>query len=117
MMKARVAISPMQIDDCEAAIAIWSQSEGVCLSESDSRDGIARFLRRNPGSSFVARANGHIVGAVLCGHDGRRGHIYHLGVDASMRNQGVGAALLSRCMRALADSGVTVCRASVLTEN
>lgn len=107
----------MQVDDIGAAVAVWAQAEGVCLSESDTPSRIAHFLDRNPDSCFVARVHGRTVGAVLCGHDGRRGHIYHLGVDPSVRRQGVASALLSHCMAALADAGVPVCRASVLTDN
>ena len=34
--------------------------------------------------SFVAVAGGRIVGAVLGGHDGRRGYLHHLAVDAGL---------------------------------
>jgi ribosomal protein S18 acetylase RimI-like enzyme len=116
-MMEKITVSLMQASDFDAAVAVWSQAEGVCLCESDTRDGIAGFLLRNPDSSFVASSDGRLVGAVLCGHDGRRGHIYHLGVDPSVRRQGVGTALLSRCMLALADAGIPVCRTSVLSDN
>jgi len=114
-MRDEIAIARMRVDDIATALVVWSRAEGVYLSESDTPESIAQFLRRNPDPCLVARVDGRIVGAVLCGHDGRRGHIYHLGVDRSVRRRGVGSALLSGCMARLADAGIPVCRASVLT--
>ncbi len=116
-MRDQVRIDRMRIDDIEAALAVWSQAGGICLSESDTPENVAQFLHRNPDCCLVAKLDGRTVGAVLCGHDGRRGHIYHLGVDPLVRRQGVGSALLSQCMVALAEDGILVCRASVLIDN
>ncbi|MEX0586364.1 MAG: hypothetical protein WD176_06955, partial [Pirellulales bacterium] len=74
------AISPMLATDYDEVVALWEATEGVGLNESDSRENIARFLARNPGLSMVARVGGQIGGAVLCGHDGRRGYLHHLAV-------------------------------------
>ena len=91
-----VTIQEMTIDDYDEVRSLWQESEGIDLSASDSRTSIARFLERNPGLSFVARADGLLVGAVLCGHDGRRGYLDHLAVRASHRRQGIGRLLASR---------------------
>lgn len=69
--------------------------EGIGLSNADSQENIAGFLERNPNLSFVAVANGKIIGTVLCGHDGRRGYIYHVMVSDAYRNQGIGKALVN----------------------
>jgi ribosomal protein S18 acetylase RimI-like enzyme len=68
------------IDDYDHAVALWNLGEGVEVAEGDSKEEISAYLLRNPGLSRVAEENGTIVGAVLCGHDGRRGMIYHLAV-------------------------------------
>ncbi|TLN13669.1 N-acetyltransferase, partial [bacterium] len=71
---------PMTIDDYDEIIELWKTTEGVGLSDADSRRGINLFLQRNPNLSVVARDEDKLVGAVLCGHDGRRGYLHHLAV-------------------------------------
>lgn len=93
-----VTIQEMTLNDYDEVRALWQASEGIDLSAVDSRSSIARFLDRNPGLSFVARVDGELVGAVLCGHDGRRGYLDHLAVKASHRRQGIGRLLASRCI-------------------
>jgi len=60
-----------EASDYEAARALWAASEGVGHGPGDSEEGVHRFLRRNPGLSFVAVRDGAVVGAVLGGRDGR----------------------------------------------
>src|SRR5207237_1445198 len=79
-MNAGVTTREFVMADYDGAIALWNNVEGVEICEGDSRDEIAEYLRRNPGLSRVAEAGGKIVGVALCGHDGRRGWIYHLAV-------------------------------------
>lgn len=92
--------------DYDAALALWSQAEGVEICEGDSRDEIEAYLKRNPGLSRVAEENGAIVGAVLCGHDGRRAWIYHLAVAAACRGRGVGKLLIDDCVAGLRAAGI-----------
>ena len=99
-------IQEMSIQDYDEVRALWQESEGIELSEVDSRKDIARFLERNPGLSFVARENELIVGAVLCSHDGRRGYIDQLAVRKSHRRQGIGKGLVDRCLYNLMRSGI-----------
>ena len=70
-------------------------------SVDDSREGIRRFLERNPTTSVVAEEDGRIVGAILCGHDGRRGCLYHVCVDEAYRMRGIGKAMVVAAMEAL----------------
>jgi len=72
-----IVIGEMTIQDYDEVLALWRTSEGVGLSDADLEEGAAGFLDRNPGLSFVARDGEHLMGAVLCGHDGRRGYIHH----------------------------------------
>ena len=101
-----IDIHEMTIADYDEVRALWQQSEGIDLSGADSRSSITRFLERNPGLSFVARDGGQLVGAVLCGHDGRRGYIDHLAVLKSHRRQGIGRMLASRCLYNLMQNGI-----------
>ena len=107
----------MTVADYEETYALWEESEGIGLGESDRRDAIASFLERNPGSSFVARIDGRLVGAVLCGNDGRRGFIHHLAVAPSHRHAGIGRALVARCLEGVAELGIAKCHLFVFHEN
>jgi len=89
-------------EDYEAAYRLWANTPGMGLNTTDdSRDGVLRYLRRNPNTCFVAEEAGEIVGVILAGHDGRRGFIYHLAVSISHRNKGIGSMLVEHAMQAL----------------
>ena len=75
-------------------------------SLDDSREGIGRFLDRNPNTCFVARSGDRIVGVILCGHDGRRGYIYHAAVCPDYRRQGIGRRLVENALAALKREGI-----------
>jgi N-acetylglutamate synthase len=105
-MSGGVTTREFVMDDYDGAIALWSAVEGVEICEGDSHDEIADYLKRNPGLSRVAVAEGKIVGVALCGHDGRRGWIYHLAVAREFRRQQVGQLLLDDCVSGLRDVGL-----------
>lgn len=102
------------LSDHDRAVALWSEIDSVEICEGDSREEVAEYLKRNPGLSRVAEADGKIVGAVMCGHDGRRGWIYHLAVAQEYRGRGVGKMLLDDCVRGLREAGLK--RAIILVE-
>ena len=105
-MNGGVTTREFVMDDYDGAIALWQRMEGVEVCEGDSRDEIAQYLRRNPGLSHVVEADGQIVGAALCGHDGRRGWIYHLAVATTHRRQKIGQQLLEACLNGLRAAGL-----------
>ncbi len=95
-------IRTMTIEDYDAVYELWMSIHGFGIrSIDDSREGVARFLARNPSTSVVAIAAGKVVGAILCGHDGRRGCLYHVCVHENYRKHGIGKAMAVACMRAL----------------
>jgi putative acetyltransferase len=110
-------LTAMTIEDYDAVLALWQASAGVGLRLADEKEHIARYLARNPGLSFVAHRNGRLVGAVLCGHDGRRGYIHHLAVAASHRRQGIGRALVERSLAGLSAIGIRKCHLFVFQDN
>jgi ribosomal protein S18 acetylase RimI-like enzyme len=107
----------MSILDYDAVLALWRAAEGVGLSAADERAAIARYLERNPGLSFTAWEGELLVGAVLCGHDGRRGFVHHLAVAASHRRQGVGRMLVEHCLAGLRSQGIDKCHLFVYRAN
>ncbi len=95
-------IRAMTLDDYEQVRSLWMQIKGFAIrSIDDSREGVVRFLERNPGTSVVAVEDGTVVGAILCGHDGRRGCLYHVCVAPGYRRRGIGKAMVVFCMDAL----------------
>lgn len=101
-----VQIKEMTIDDFDEVHALWRETEGIVLTDIDSRESIDRFLKRNPGFSYTARDGDMLAGVVLCSHDGRRGYIDHLAVRKSYRLQGIGKALVIRCLYNLMRVGI-----------
>jgi N-acetylglutamate synthase len=105
------------IEDYNAVIALWRHTEGVGLNESDTRRAIAAYLRRNPRLSFVAERDGRIIGAVLCGHDGRRGYLHHLAVARQYRQRGIGRQLVDACLAKLRRTGIQKCNIFIFANN
>ena len=103
-----IAIRPMTIHDYDKVYALWKTIKGFGIrSMDDSREGIERFLKRNPTTSIVAEIQGEIVGAILCGHDGRRGCFYHVCVKAEYRKHGIGKKMATAAMEALKAEHIT----------
>ena len=103
-----IEIREMREDDHAGLLALWRASPHIGLREQDdSREGLARFLWRNPHCSFVAEKEGEIVGSILCGHDGRRGHLYHVCVRGDCQNLGVGSKMLALALDALRREGIS----------
>ena len=110
----------MTAADYNAVFALWQASAGVGLSRADSREAILRYLARNPGLSQVAWPGldeSALAGAVLCGHDGRRGFLHHLAVRPDYRRLGLGRAMVERCLQGLAADGIDKCHLFVFNEN
>jgi len=115
----RATIEPMLPADLREVIALWRDTEGVGLDKDmDSLPRIQDYLERNRSMSFIARGSDHaIVGAVLCGYDGRRGYLHHLAVEKSWRKQGIGSRLVAACLRNLKKAGIPKCNIFVFGDN
>ena len=97
-----MTVRTMTIEDFDQVHALWMTISGFAIrSIDDSREGVERFLRRNPTTSVVAEEDGKIVGSILCGHDGRRGCLYHVCVHKDYRMRGLGKAMVVYAMNAL----------------
>ena len=97
-----IRIRIMDIQDYDKVYALWKTIKGFGIrSVDDSRESVERFLRRNPTTSVVAEEQGEIVGAILCGHDGRRGCFYHVCVKEEYRKHGIGKRMVQAAAEAL----------------
>ena len=102
-----IQILPMREDDYDAVRALWMTIRGFGIRAlDDSREDVARFIRRNPTTSVVAVAGGRIVGSILCGSDGRQGALYHVCVAREFRRRGIGTRMVGYCMARLREMGI-----------
>lgn len=112
-----ILVRPLLAADYEQVVTLWRASEGVGLSEADGFSAICRYLERNPQMSLVAEAGGQIVGAVLCGHDGRRGYLHHLAIATEFRSRGLGRRLVEACLEQLGREKIAKCHIFVYPDN
>jgi putative acetyltransferase len=113
----KILIEPMAMDHYDGVITLWKKFENVGLSRADDRENIEAYLARNPDMSFVAKENGVIVGAALCGHDGRRGYLHHLAVADTHQKKGIGKKLAEQCIESLRTAGIDKCHLFVFQRN
>ena len=105
--KEHITIRTMVAQDYPDVYRLWKTIKGFGIrSVDDSQEGVERFIRRNPSTSVVAEAGGEVVGAILCGHDGRRGCFYHVCVREDYRQQGIGKCMAVHAMRALQEEHI-----------
>ena len=108
----------MTIEDYDQVKELWNSIKGFGIrSMDDSREGVARFLKRNPTTSVVAEEDGKVVGAILCGHDGRRGCLYHVCVHKDYRMRGIGKSMVAFAMEALKKEEINKVSLIAFTKN
>lgn len=108
----------MTMEDYDQVKELWNSIQGFGIrSMDDSRDGVARFLKRNPTTSVVAEEDGKVVGAILCGHDGRRGCLYHVCVHKDYRMRGIGKSMVAFAMEALKKEEINKVSLIAFTKN
>ena len=105
-MSDNIKTREFSINDYDAALELWQRVEGLEIAEGDDRESVAFFLARNSGLSRVATDGTAIVGVALCGHDGRRGYIYHLAIDPAYQARGLGKRLMDECLDGLRRTGL-----------
>lgn len=114
---SKFAVRELEMTDYDSVLTLWRSVKGLSVGESDSRENTERYLQRNPGFSFTVWLGDRLIGAVLCGHDGRRGFLHHLAVVPEYRNQGVARRLIEQCLTVLSNHGIHRCHVFVLRGN
>ena len=118
MNTTNMIVRIMTISDYEKVYALWQNTPNMGLNDiDDSREGIAKYLDRNPRTSFVAEVDGKIVGVILSGNGGRRGYIHHTAVAQNMQKHGIGTALVNAAMDALSTEGIQKCALVCFAKN
>ena len=111
-------IKTMTAQDYDGLYKLWMTIKGFGIrSIDDSKEGVERFLKRNPGLSVVAEEDGQIVGCILCGHDGRRGCLYHVCVRDGYRMKGIGKSMVVYCMERLKAEKINKVSLIAFTQN
>ena len=111
-------IQLLRIEDYDEVWKIWIHTKGMGLNNrDDSREGIRKFLKKNPSTCYVAREEGEILGVILAGNDGRRGYIYHLAVVEKARRKGVATQLMAAAVEALKKEGIKKVASLVFRDN
>lgn len=104
--------------DYEPVMTMWQGTAGMGMrSLDDSREGIEKFLARNPSTCYVAEKDGELIGVILAGHDGRRGYIYHAAVRENLRGSGIGTTLVDLAEAALKAEGINKAGMLVYAQN
>lgn len=108
----------MNLSDYEAVYKLWLSCSGMGLNNlDDSKEGMERFLKRNPETCFVAEESEKLIGVIIAGNDGRRGYIYHTAVNPDYRNQGIATKLVNEAMNALKNLGINKTALVVFSKN
>lgn len=112
-----VHIRELGMADHDRLLALMKATPGITVRSADGRGAIERYLARNPGLSFVAQSGGELVGCALAGHDGRRGYLQHVIVAPGFRRNGIGRALVTRCVAALEEQGIRKMHLDIMAGN
>lgn len=111
-------VRTMENEDYDKIFELWKKIKGFAMrSVDDSKEGVNLFLKRNPMTSVVAIQDDKVVGTILCGHDGRRGCMYHVCVDPSYRMQGIGKSMVVKAMEELEKEGISKISLIAFTQN
>ena len=120
-MQTEIKIRSVVIDDYDGIFELWNsteQSKRALNPVDDSREGIARYLKRNPTTCFLAYTNDNkIIGVILTGHDGRRAIVHHMCVHPDHRRQGIAGMLVKKAEEALREEGITKIFGLVFKDN
>jgi N-acetylglutamate synthase len=112
-----ITIEEMQINDFNEILSLWKTDKNIGLSSADEKEAINLFLKKNKNLCFIAKKGSEIIGTALCGHDARRGYLYHVFVREEFRNLGLGRTLVEKCLAGLKALGVKKCHLFVFKEN
>jgi ribosomal protein S18 acetylase RimI-like enzyme len=102
--------------DHEALTSLWHGC-GLHPSRSDTLDGLARKLARDPELFLLAVADDEVIGTVLGSYDGRRGWINRLAVRHDWRGKGLADRLMAEVERRLVALGCDKVNLLVEPEN
>lgn len=105
-MRQPIILDSIRESDYPKLIKLWEAAGNIEVRQTDTLEVLARFLYRNPTCSYAAYAGARLVGAILAGHDGWRGHLYHMAVKPDYRERGIGTRLVNAAVSAIKSEGI-----------
>ena len=94
-----MVIRKMKIEDYDNVYDLWMSCVGMGLNNlDDSKEGVDKFIQRNPDTCLVAEKDSKIIGVIMLGNDGRRGYIYQTAVRPDYRRMGIAGKLVDKAM-------------------
>ena len=118
-----ILLRNVTIEDYDLIYNLWistEQSKRALNPVDDSREGIEKYLNRNPNTCFLAFDElepDRIAGVILTGHDGRRAIIHHLCVHPDHRRKGIADMLVKAAEDALQKEGINKIFGLVFKDN
>jgi len=89
-----ITIEPAAHGDIEEIDTLWREAFTGDEPRHRAAAAVPAKLAFQPDLFLVAREEGRVIGSVMAGYDGYRGHIYRVAVRKSHRRQGIGALLM-----------------------
>lgn len=116
-MRQAIVLDTIRETDYPKLIKLWEAAGNIEVRQTDTPEVLARFLDRNPSCSYAAYAGTRLIGAVLAGHDGWRGHLYHMAVKPDYRERGVGTRLVNAAVSAIKSEDIQKIHCLVKRDN
>lgn len=116
-MRQPIVLDSIRETDYPKLIKLWEAAGNIEVRQTDTPEVLARFLYRNPTCSYAAYAGTRLIGAILAGHDGWRGHLYHMAVKPDYRERGVGTRLVNAAVSAIKSEDIQKIHCLVKRDN
>ncbi len=116
-MRQPIVLDSIRETDFPKLIKLWEAAGNIDVRQTDTPEVLARFLYRNPTCSYAAYAGTRLIGAILAGHDGWRGHLYHMAVKPDYRERGVGTRLVNAAVSAIKSEDIQKIHCLVKRDN
>lgn len=102
-----IVIDACSKDDLAGIDALWREAFPDDKPRHRAEAAVPTKLAFQPDLFLVARDGGRVIGSILAGYDGYRGHINRVAVLRAYRRQGVGAQLVHEAESRLRALGCT----------
>jgi len=112
-----VRIEPLPEALYDDAVRLWHDS-GLTRPWNDPGADLRRAVSGSTSAVLAAVGDdGGLLATAMVGHDGHRGWVYYLAVDAAARGRGLGRRMMEACEAWVRDRGIPKIQLMVRTTN